>query len=245
MSRWTLFVIASSLIGCHGGGAGDEPAPAPVSEAPLQTPAPSPAPESDRAAYMYDTDLALAQEFETLIESWGWTVDLIHVLNAHLVTAQYRVILLGPDSGYQYTWGNSAQVGYLNGLGRPFLAIGPGGSSFYSELGLSADYGSGMFGTTKDMSKQDASHPVFSSPNAIGADPVDLGNGQWMGMYLGSLDASVTVLGRSTVWTNHASLTFEDGRYFYWGYYAAPGTWSAIGKQLFQNVLAFLRGLPQ
>ena len=193
-------------------------------------------------AYLYDTDLTQALAYESLIESWGYIVDLIHVDDVpNYDWNLYGLILLGHDSGFQYTWGNSTYVPLLNNTGLPIIAIGDGGSSFYSELGLSANYGNGMYSTRQNLTITATNHSIFQYPHTFNSTLISMYNtsNSWMGMYIPYLDASVEVLAINSFYTSYASLTIEDSRYAYWAFYASPAYWTITAKQLFENVISY------
>ena len=196
-------------------------------------------------AFIYSTDLTSAESYESLLTAQGMTVDLVPSSDA--VTwdySGYGLIIIGSETGSGYLWEPEAAVSVIDGTGKPILALGRGGSSFFSVLGLYIDWGQGWTGSRNSIYVVDVNHQIFHSPNEITV-PSDriiglYGSTGHIGIYMPSPVAGVTPLGREATDLNHYPLIQQDDRYVLWGFTNSPEDMTQTGKDLFVNVVSWL-----
>ena len=200
--------------------------------------------QSNKLTYIHDEDTNTANSYKSQLETWNWIVDLVSVRD--LATGDwenYDLIIIGGDTGSSYTWDNSSQVSFIDNLGVPILVSGYGAPSFYSELGLTHDWGSSAIGSATSVMAEDLAHPVFNSPNAV-ADPATIftSSQSAVGFYTPINDGTVEIIGRNPSNTNYAPITVQLERYGFWGYAGSPDDWTQDGANLFENLIVYLTG---
>ncbi|MHA2253979.1 MAG: hypothetical protein ACXAD7_26745, partial [Candidatus Kariarchaeaceae archaeon] len=65
--------------------------------------------QSNKLVYIHDEDTTTANSYKAQLELWDWTVDLVSVRS--LTTgdwSNYDLIIIGGDTGSQYTWDSSS-----------------------------------------------------------------------------------------------------------------------------------------
>ena len=206
-----------------------------------------PAPTSYSAAFIYSTDLASAQRYESLLEAHGVAVDLVSNSTAETWNySSYGLIIIGSDTGSFSQWKPESAVPVINGSGKPISGLGEGGYAFFGKLGLDIGYPHGWHGNENRIYVVDATHRIFNYPISISIPPdkiIQLYNStSHVGIYMPSPVAGVTRLGRESVDINHYPLIQEDTRYVLWGFSNSPAGMTQTGKDLFVNVVLWLLG---
>jgi hypothetical protein len=198
-----------------------------------------------RVVYIYDDDLTTAGSYKELLEANDITVDLLplnQVANANL--EPYHLIIVGPETGYHYTWGDEASVGAIAQSGKPVLGLGYGGSSLFSELDLFIDWGQGWINSIGSTSVYavDPDHAIWRLPNSIPVSAeqrnVELytENSTYIAIYMPAPEPGVVALGRETDDQDHYQL-IEESPNLLWGFNSGPQTMTQTGQQLFFNTV--------
>jgi hypothetical protein len=198
-----------------------------------------------RAVYIYDDDLVTAESYEELLEANDIAVDLLpldEVASANL--GSYNLVIVGPETGYQYSWGDEAAVGAIAQWGKPVLGLGYGGSSLFSELGLFIDWGQGWISSigSTNVYAVDPDHAIWRVPYDIPVSAeqrvVELyaENSTWIAIYMPTQEPGVVALGRQTDNQNHYQL-IEESPHLLWGFNDGPQTMTQTGKQVFINTV--------
>lgn len=195
-------------------------------------------------AYVYSTDTTTANSYKDFLEGKDYPTNLIHMDS--IVTgmfADYGLILIGTDTGYTRTWGDSGKVAAVNDSGKPIIGLGEGGYAFFGKLILAIGWGHGYHGSITEIIVVDSSHDVFNTPNNLGVSTDQTisiysptGN---VGIYLPAPPENVVLLGREVTNPNHYPLVQEDERYLLWGWTASPDSMTQMGKDLFENVVSW------
>jgi uncharacterized protein YraI len=92
-----------------------------------------------KIAFIYQGNLGVAEDFRSMLQANGYTVDLIfqnNVLSTNF--APYDLIIIGYDTGSLPNWGDPAgqQANFVKNTGKPILALGRGGSFFFEKINL-------------------------------------------------------------------------------------------------------------
>lgn len=126
----------------------------------------------------------------------------------------------------------------------PILAMG------YTALDLFTDFSldtttAGSCGNLGAIDLFNSTHPIITTPNQLNTTiTVYNDNTIWECFFSPNADDpgdGVEFFGGSTVDNTRVPISFEDDRYFFWGYDAID-KWSSAGDKLFHNILNFLIG---
>ncbi len=204
-----------------------------------------------RAVYVYDTDMALAQSYQSLLQENQFVVDLVRI-NSVLSTSfeDYTLVLVGPDTGSGGTWGDAAgnQATHIEDSGKPVVGLGEGGYAFFGKLGYPIGWGEGWHGSGRNVYVMDPDHAVWKSPNATtvpGSRTLDLyqSNSSFVSINYPSPISGITGIGREVGDDNHYPLISKDSRYVLWGWDSGPSAMTGIGRQVFVNTSRSVLGL--
>lgn len=200
-------------------------------------------------AIIYDSDYTSAFKHAVILQDSGFTVDLILLSNVVATDfSDYGVIIVGSDTGSSSVWGTSAAVTAINSSGKPILGLGDGGYAFFGKLGLATGFGYGWHGSDNSIYVVDTGYEMFNGPNPIsipGNKIIQLYSATGhVGINLPVVPGNVIVLGREVVDLDHYPLTFESGRYLFWGFTGSPANMTADGADLFVNVVSYLHPIP-
>jgi len=190
------------------------------------------------------TDTA-ALEFESLLDGRGYATDLISMADAGATDfSLYRKVLIGDNTGSLNEWGTATLSAHINSYGKPIIGIGEGGYAFFGLTGSKLGWPNGWHGSEDTWVVTSPSHQVFNLPHGI-----TLGVGDTVkvlttasnevGIYAPSFPSGFNGLGRESVSTDHYGLALQDDKNFLWGFSAAPSQFTAVGKDLFINVVAY------
>jgi uncharacterized repeat protein (TIGR02543 family) len=214
------------------------------------------APIPTRVAYIYNSDTAARDSFNTFLTSKGLTVDLVALtaVETYDFTSD-QLILVGYDTGNYFTfggntylWGTTAAASQVKNAGKPVLGLGFGGGSFFQTMGLYINWANSWIDSTGSQSGVIAVNPastLFSSPLPV---QIDTGNNvtlftagtTYIAVYLPTAQTGVAAVGLQTNDTNHYPLIEQTAgnKYFLWGFNGSPATMTTAGKNLFYNTLA-------
>ncbi len=198
-------------------------------------------------AFVYDSDLAGANAFKSMIESELSTVSVTLVKKSAVASTNlsgYAGIIAGPDTGQFYSWNNAAAVNQIKGSGKPVLGIGEGGASLFEEMGLSINWGHASTSQETTIYVLQTGHSVFKQPNALTIPGNRLLQiyqtpSRAIREYTGSISASVSKIARDDNDSSYFTLT-QEGKHILWSYEGSPDKMSNNGKDLFANVVSYL-----
>ena len=195
------------------------------------------------AVYIYSTNLTLAQQYKQLLDPDGFDFDII-TMNSILAANfdDYRLILIGPDTGSGSSWGDIAgtQAQKLEDTNRPIVGLGRGGSAFYDELGYAIGWGDGWTGSGRDIYVMNADDTVWNEPNDIsipGDGIVQLynSNSDFVAIYYPNPIAGIIGIGRQSNNATHYQIIEKNVQRILWGFDAGPQAMTSTGKQVFVN----------
>jgi hypothetical protein len=205
--------------------------------------------ESLPIAYIYYTDATGANSYKSLLEDNGYSVTLVPMIAVATTDfSVYDLIIVGPDTGSGYHWGDAASVSAIQDSGKPIIGLHEGGASLFQELGLSINWGhSGYYGPGEtSLYVVDPSHVIFNSPHSIsvpGDQIIQLYSSPspLIHEYAPHLSAEAILLGRhpSPTQMDYYPLV-QEGQNILWGFAASPESMTQVGKDLFLNVVDFL-----
>lgn len=187
----------------------------------------------------------VALEFESLLDGRGYATDLISIADAGTTDfSLYRKVLIGDNTGNLNVWGTTALATYIDSFSKPIVGIGEGGYAFFGQLGSKLGWPNGWHGPEDTWVVTDPSHQVFNSPNNITLGPgntVKVLNvpSNEVGIYAPSFPSGFNGLGSESAPTNHYGLALQNDTDFLWGFSAAPSGFTAVGADLFINVVAY------
>ncbi|MCD6285594.1 MAG: hypothetical protein J7M39_06755, partial [Anaerolineae bacterium] len=196
-----------------------------------------------QAVYIYNTDLTLAQQYKQLLDPNGFDFDIIKVSSILAANFDdYRLILIGPDTGSGSSWGDNAgtQAQKLEDTGIPIVGLGKGGSSFFDELGYPIGWGHGWTGSGRDVYAMDTDDTVWNEPNDVsipGTHIVQLynSNSNFVAIYYPNPIAGIIGIGRQSNNATHYQIIEKDVQRILWGFDAGPQAMTATGKEVFVN----------
>jgi hypothetical protein len=187
----------------------------------------------------------VALEFKSLLDTRGYATDLISMADASTTNfSNYRKILIGDNTGSLNLWGTAVEATNINSYGKPIVGIGEGGYAFFGLSGSKLGWPNGWHGPQDTWVVNDPSHQVFNLPNNITLGPgntVQVLNtpSNEVGIYAPSFPPGFDGLGGELLPTNHYGLALQNNTDFLWGFSAAPSDFTAVGKDLFINVVAY------
>jgi hypothetical protein len=197
-------------------------------------------------SYLYHTDMTAAEDYKSLLISYGITV---HLLNISEIGPTWfyecELIIIGSDTGSMGTWGTGFPTAFdIDLSGKPFLGLGSGGYAFFGELGLDIGHPHGGHESETRIHVADVAHQIFTSPIMISI-PLDnilelYSSTSNVNIYAPSPGPDITLLGRDPDLPDHYPLLQEDLRYVLWGFTASPDDMTQTGKDLFINIVLWL-----
>ncbi len=205
--------------------------------------------EASTAAYIYSSDNSSAIAYESLLESSGFTTDLILTGNVSVTNfSKYDLIIIGNEVGVSglFSDAQNSDIVKINSSGKPIIGLGYGGAYFFGSLGLVTDYMHSWVGKFTSIIVMDDTHSIFNKPNSIPANKIlqlysPPPESEVLAVYLPDIPANVTVLGMEILSDEkHYSFTLENSRYMHWGFTASPTYMTQTGKDLFINSAYFL-----
>jgi len=196
-----------------------------------------------RAAYVWDTDDATANKYKALLEGNGLPVTLVKMADVATTDfSPFQLIIIGPDTGKDAVWGDTAKVNQINRSGKPVLGLGDGGYAFFGKLKLNIGYNHGVNRADPAVLAVDTTHVLWNEPFdvALGAGaPVATiyqGNGSpGVAVNLDQKMPGVELLARRPSESSLYWLAREQARYLLWGFNYGPAAMTENGKELFVN----------
>ena len=201
-------------------------------------------------AYVFRSDTAIAAQFKTLLESDGFTVELIPL--AEVLKADFTVfdlVIVARDTGYLDRWpqdtpGVSAEAAHIAAANKPVIGLGEGGYAYFGKGDQALGWPNGWHGPLAAVNPVNTGQTYWHvpyelgtpppSPLALYADPM-----AEVGIYLPGVTA-VLPFGREPADKDHAPLLAEeDDCDQLWGFSGPPAQMTAEGRQLFVNAVAY------
>lgn len=203
-----------------------------------------------RVAYIYASDGAAVNDYQSFLQSQGYVVDPIPMANVLFTNfAPYKLILIGADTGnsaeYKTNpWGDpgKAQAMQVANAGRPVVGLGEGGSLFFQAIGLFINWGQSWIGSGNDIFVNNPSAPYWNYPESISL-PADQivklydADSPYVAVYLPGPIAAVTPIGRQSDNAEHYQIIAENQRFLLWGFGNGPAAMSSKGRKVFLNIL--------
>jgi len=207
-------------------------------------------------AYVYSSDTATAGDYRTLLEAYGFRVDLVaqSALPSTSLSG-YDFIVVGPETGNSGTyttnpWGDAggAQAGAIVGSGKPVVGLGYGGTLYFQAAGLYINWGQSWISSLGDTSVYvvDPADAAWNSPYAVTVPPSRLvplysSNSSYVAVYMPSPVSGVVAVGRQSDDTTHYPIIKQNDTNLLWGFNASPATMTAAGQNAFVNALRSTR----
>jgi hypothetical protein len=199
--------------------------------------------DEKRIAYIYLSDFSRRDEFESFLESKGYTVDAIAVPDIPQTDlSPYGLIIIGEDTGSGYIWGNAESISAIKNSNRPILGMRFGGLALLNKLGSSIDnncWTASGFG----LYVEDPAHIIFNEPNKITIPEdriLDVGYlGDFLAGYAPALPESVKLLVRQADSTQHY-IIMQEGSHILWGFDLDPSWARETALNLFINIVHYL-----
>ncbi len=203
-----------------------------------------------RAVYLWNEDLDTALDYKKLLEDNDWTVDLMTL--AEVGTADFRpysLIIVGPETGYRYTFDDPDAAGVLAQWDIPILGLGEGGAALFSELDLFINYGQAWFSHNNQVFAANPAAPFWNEPFFIPLNrkeplatlyPKPLLE---LGVYIPEPHLTVTPIAREKISKTHYPVAMEKRRgreFVLWGYNAGPSMMTPDGRKLTLNISRYL-----
>jgi len=156
--------------------------------------------------------------------------------------SDFDLIIIGTDTGNINIWGNSSQVAAIDNSQKPVIGIGRGGYAFFGKLSLEIGYPNGAISPYDEMEVLDSSHKVFKLPNLIPSGNITVTSIKVDSrvIYLSSIPADVTGLGRIPDDLTYYIFVLEENKYLLWGFANPAYSLTAIGQDLFTNAVYYM-----
>lgn len=203
-------------------------------------------------AYVYDSDKEQAAQFVSLLRPSGITLTPIPLADVESTDfGEYRLVIVGRDTGSDKEWGTPGQVEALNKADR-IVGIGKGGHALFGKLDLmiGAPNGSLLQAQTvaasdtqltslripydlTSLARNSRAIPLYSS--AVDAIAIDLTNQPTDILPHALLDSSPKI-------TIVNGLVVGQGCRTLWGFDAPPSAMTPLGQSFFINLIVFALG---
>jgi hypothetical protein len=196
-----------------------------------------------RAAYVVSGDRATAGAYKALLDGNGLEVTLVDLAGVQDTDlSPFDLIVIGPDTGQDGTWGDAAKVARIRDSGKPVLGLGDGGYAFFGKLRLNIGYNHGTAATDADVVAVDPAHDIWNQPYDVGLGSrlpdvtVYQGRGSsGVVLYLPGAPLGVEKLAHRPAASERYWLARERGRFLLWGFNLGPEAMTGAGKELFVN----------
>lgn len=204
---------------------------------------------SGKIAYVFRGDTATAADFKGLLESRGFTVQIVRC-QAVMTTdfTQFDAILIADDTGRLSLWcAAAAGANHIAAAHKPTVGLGEGGYAFFGQLGKPLGWPNGWHGPLDRVKPDNVGLSYWHLPTDFGApppDPVALYSApsNEVGIYLPGV-SGVLAHGLEPAATDHAPLVSEraDCNQL-WGFSDGPTGMTGQGKDLFVNAVVYALG---
>jgi hypothetical protein len=232
--------------------------PKPTETSP-STPNPLEVVQEKYIAYLYSDDISLAQEYQSLLETFLIPTDIIllgDVINGFSLS-KYDLIIIGPDTdrnsanGHAGIWVEKGLTNLAQGWSQPILALGEGGIIFLESQKLDIGFRHGSY-MPQDVAQGYTSggviivekdHPIWNTPFQIPETLPTIYHppSGWVQIHIPAISnvLNVNVLGKAEGDNSSANL-IQQGKFLLWGFQSGPNHMTEKGKKLFINLMDYL-----
>jgi parallel beta-helix repeat protein len=193
---------------------------------------------------IYNINKTAAALYQNIFEADGIMTDITHIDDvAGTNLSDYRLIVAAEDTGAGGSWGTEAAVDAIINSRLPVLGIGNGGSSLFTQMGISINYGNSMYIDTGSMYVVEDTNPIFERPHEIYISPNRILQVydrifSTQAVYGGYADPEAALIGSCAAagYPDHYPLASEEGHYL-WGYRDTPDHLTKTGQELLVNIV--------
>ena len=201
-----------------------------------------------RACFIYEDDLAGAQNYVELLKANGYPTTLIPMDDVTAADfSQCALIIAAHDTGHYYDWGTPEAVQAVQASDKPVLGLGFGGACLFGKLDLSINWGNAWIGNQNSIYVNSMEDDIFNDPYDIFIPRtriIQLYNStEHIGEYAPNMNPDVKLLGREITNETHYPLV-QEGNNILWGFSASPEDMTITGKKLFLNAVYKLASPP-
>nr|MDO8111391.1 hypothetical protein [Candidatus Sigynarchaeota archaeon] len=193
-----------------------------------------------RIAYIYYNDTATAVSFQTFLEAYNLEVTLFRNDSITPVeSVKYDLFIIGPDTGYDYDWGDVTSRSRLMNSPARIIGLQHGGAYFFEMCNLSIGAPHGWTSNTNSTKVTPSFAQAFNQPYVIpdGFQQLYTTNVSCYEIYYpGVIPGNVTVYDNS-VWEVYHHAIVQEGKYVLWGFKGAPSLMTDRGKEMFINLV--------
>jgi predicted outer membrane repeat protein len=196
-----------------------------------------------QVAYIYSYNDEVAENFESLLMSYGCPTTLIRSADVPATPLDsYDLIIVANDTQHEDTWSDPNAVTMIEDSDKSIVGLGYGGYDFFGLLGLTIGSPHGARGSKNSIEVIDPNSSLFSTPYSIEI-PEDRALQLYtetnsIGIYLWpTIPETVTVFGNEVDGVGYFPLIAEYNRYILWGFTESPQKMTEVGKTLFINVV--------
>ena len=202
-------------------------------------------------AYIYDTNKSEAEQYNNLLARVGIGVVPIPMADvAQTDWSVYKLVIVGNDTGDGRQWGDAAQVEALKKAGR-IVGIGKGGHALFGKLDLLIGTPNGGLIQAQKISPGDSQLTSLRVPYDLSAL---VRNQREMPLFAKPVDAiALDLTSQPAELLPHAlleganrvsvtGLVVGQGCRTLWGFGGAPQEMTALGQNLFVNLIVFALG---
>ncbi len=205
--------------------------------------------DSGKIAYVYRRDTATAGNFKSLLESAGYTVQLIQQSTVPTTNFDdFDLTIVANDTGNLDQWG-AVSVTSIISPNKPIIGLGEGGYAFFGRVPSPIGWPNGWHGPQDKVLDTGLVPSYYLNPNNLsgllpGPFPIYAAPVNEVAIYLPTTPypPNVFPIGWEPlgVRPNHAALV-NDGCYHLWGYSGGPSQMNGNGQNLFLNAVAYMR----
>lgn len=203
-----------------------------------------------RVAYVWDDNVDTTLDYAALFEDNGWAVDTVQLSDVPDTDfSPYSLIVIGPDTGYQYDFDDPAAADALAQWDKPFLGLGDGGAAIFNEFDLYLGYGQTWISDNNNVYPVAPATSYWNEPYPIYANiefliqlyPEPLTE---LGVHIPDSMKTVTSIAREEKDVDHYPVAKEirgTQEFILWGYNAGPSEMTEEGWKLMVNLSHSLR----
>lgn len=203
----------------------------------------------NQIAYFYKLDSSDGQAYKTLLQANNCGVTLIDMSKINTTDfTKYDLLVIGnntSDDAYDF----QKVTAPIKAAGKPVLMIGEGGGHFGEMINTSVNWGTTAgYSFSLAMIVTDSTMAVYKAPKRIDV-PADkqliiFSQAPYGQGFVGSPLAKypdVEVIGQATTSNPKAySVTFESGKYGFFGYYNSVNAMTQTGKDFVVNLAYYV-----
>lgn len=199
-----------------------------------------------KLAYIYAGDDSRGRQWAMLLNPYAYQVDLFDTTEImSIIYEDYKLVIIGENSGSMDKWTTMMKVEKIATSNKPIMGLGDGGYAFFGRLGLPFGYPNGLTGNGYSVFVPDPGHTIFNNPY-----PLPIPEDSILQVYTNPVPfiAFPTLSGiqmekfaRAGSSGGNYILARENYSLFSWGFDASPNLLTNSGKELFLNVVNYIR----